>query len=136
MERDAVGFTGKSDAQPKGSLATTGETPPIEMPWGEMRWLFDAERVAGSTLGVVEIASGQANDRHLHDCEEVLFLVSGELEHELDGRWLHLRAGDAIRIPAGTAHQARNVGDTKARMIVAYNAGRRGFQLAPLDARR
>jgi quercetin dioxygenase-like cupin family protein len=102
-----------------------------------MRWLFDAERAAGAnmTLGVVEIEAGRENDRHQHDCEEVLLLLAGELEHELDGRWLKMRAGDAIRIPKGTPHQARNVGSATARMVVAYNAGRRGFQLVPRDAR-
>ncbi len=125
-----------SEAQRKPWIASTAETPPIETAWGEMRWLFDAERVAGTnmTLGVVEIESGQSNDRHSHDCEEVLYLVAGELDHELDGRWLHMGPGDAIRIPRGTPHQARNVGDATARMVVAYNAGRRGFRLEPRDA--
>ncbi len=119
-------------------LARGDELAAIEQPWGRLRWLFDGERCAGSamTLGMVEIERGESNARHLHDCEEVLYLVEGELEHAIGDRSVRLRAGDAIRIPKGTPHQARNVGTGTARMVVAYNAPRRGFTLVEADPPR
>ena len=110
-------------------LAKPEERERIEQPWGSLRWLFDGERTPGTemTLGVVEIAPGETNPRHFHDCEEMLYLVEGELEHAVGAKWVRMRAGDAIRLPKGTPHQARNVGSGTARMIVAYDAPFRGF---------
>ena len=110
-------------------VARGDELEAVEQPWGRLRWLVDGERCpgAGMTLGVVEIAPGESNQRHMHDCEEVLYLIAGELEHAIGDEWVRLRAGDAIRIPKGTPHQARNVGGSTARMVVAYDSPRRGF---------
>ena len=119
-------------------LAKAGEREATLEPWGSLRWLFDGERTPGAemTLGVVEIAPGATNPRHVHDCEEVLYLVEGELEHAIGGEWVRMRAGDAIRLPKGTPHQARNVGNGVARMIVAYDAPFRGFTVVPDDSGR
>jgi quercetin dioxygenase-like cupin family protein len=114
-------------------LVKAGARAPIVERWGNLRWLFDGERTPGAemTLGVVEIAPGETNPRHLHDCEEVLYLVEGELLHAIGSECVPLRAGDAIRLPKGTPHQARNVGAGTARMIVAYDAPFRGFTVVP-----
>jgi quercetin dioxygenase-like cupin family protein len=122
----------------KGRLVRTGERAPIVERWGSLRWLFDGERTPGAemTLGVVEIAAGATNPRHFHDCEEVLYLVEGELLHAIGSEWVRMQAGDAIRLPKGTPHQARNVGGGVARMIVAYDAPFRGFTVVPDDDAR
>jgi quercetin dioxygenase-like cupin family protein len=117
-------------------LAKPEEREKIEQPWGSLRWLFDGERTPGTqmTLGVVEIAPGETNPRHFHDCEEVLYLLEGELLHAVGAEWVRMRAGDAIRLPKGTPHQARNTGAVTARMIVAYDAPFRGFTVVPDEA--
>ena len=116
--------------------ARTAEVVPIEQSWGNLRWLFDGERTPGTgmTLGVVEIAVGESNPCHLHpDCEEVLYLIEGELEHAIGDAWVKMVAGDAIRVGPGTPHQARNTGAVPARMIVAYDAPERGFTRVERD---
>ena len=84
------------------------------------------------TFGYVEIKAGQKNARHLHpNCDEVLYLIEGDLEHRLGDESVPLRPGMAIHIPTGVAHDAVNRGATTARMVVAYSTGDR--QTVTLD---
>jgi mannose-6-phosphate isomerase-like protein (cupin superfamily) len=96
--------------------------------WGIIQWLVSARRLADSqmTFGYVEIKPGMKNIRHYHpNCDEVLFLLEGELDHSLGEARFPLRAGMAIHIPMGTHHDAVNRGDVAARMVVAYSSGDR-----------
>ena len=62
------------------------------------------------------------NFKHQHpNCDEVLYLLEGELEHSLGGETYHLVAGTAIHIPEGVSHDAMNRGNVIARMLVAYS---------------
>jgi len=77
---------------------------------------------AEQTLGYVVIEPGQKNPLHAHpNCEELLYLIAGELDHSLDGASYRLRPGDAIRVPAGAKHDARCVSHEAARMVVCYS---------------
>ncbi len=101
-------------------------------PWGSLTWL--ASRAIGNThdltIGRVTITRGQSNPRHAHPgSEEVLYLLAGRLEHTLGDQTLTLEPGDTLAIPPGVFHNARNVGDVDADMIVAYSTGVRDFVL-------
>jgi quercetin dioxygenase-like cupin family protein len=92
--------------------------------WGSITWLFSGQSAqdAEQTLGYVVIEAGQKNPLHAHpNCEEVLYLISGELEHSLDGALYRLKPGDAIRVPAGAKHDARSLGGQPATMVVCYS---------------
>jgi quercetin dioxygenase-like cupin family protein len=96
--------------------------------WGRIEWLCNARLVPGSalTVGLVEIAPGAKNARHLHpNCEEVLVVVEGELDHSVGDAVHHLRPGESIHIPAGVPHDARTTSATPARVLVAYSTGER-----------
>src|SRR4051812_4390715 len=87
-------------------------------------WLFSGQTAPGAeqTLGYVVIEPGQKNPLHAHpNCEELLYLIAGELDHSLDGASYRLRPGDAIRVPAGAKHDARCVSHEAARMVVCYS---------------
>ncbi len=117
--------------QPGGlrrNLVRRGETPTEEFAWGRITWLDNAAITGSQTLtvGHVEIEPGQANPTHAHpNCEEVLYLLEGELDHLLGDEVLPMRAGDLIHVPVGVPHQGRNTGTVTARMVVSYNTGRR-----------
>ena len=100
--------------------------------WGSLNWLAN-EELTGSqklTVGHVVIRKGMNNPRHSHpNCEEILYLLSGKLEHEVAGQWVTLQPGDTLVILPGAPHHARSVGDVDAQMIVAYDTGKRAFQL-------
>lgn len=102
------------------------------MPWGNIQWLITGQSVPGSnmTFGYVEIAAGAKNPLMLHpNCDEVLYLLDGELDHSLDGFDYHLTPGDAIHIPRGSKHDAINRGAVAARMVVAYDTGDRQIRI-------
>jgi quercetin dioxygenase-like cupin family protein len=53
--------------------------------------------------------------------EEIAYVLQGTLEYRLDDRPpVTLKAGDALFIPAGTVHSARNVGDGNASELATY----------------
>ena len=105
--------------------------PDIAAAGYRIKWLFSGKTAPGAeqTLGYVVIEPGQKNPLHAHpNCEELLYLLSGELDHSLEERVFRLKPGDAIRVPAGVKHDARCVGDEPAAMIVCYSAGTREMQ--------
>jgi len=100
--------------------------------WGNLRWLANQEigNADRLTLGRVLVRKGKSNPRHCHpNCEEVLYLLSGRLEHTVGSKTVILDPGDTLSIPAGVYHNALNIGDEDADMIVAYSCGTRDFQL-------
>jgi|SRR5579862_603954 len=102
--------------------------------WGQIVWLSGAHVFADSdqTLGYVVIDPGQTNYRHRHpNCEEILVLVEGRLEHLVGDEIILMEPGQALRIPPGTVHRALNPGMSAARMIVAYPVGSREIELVP-----
>ena len=69
----------------------------------------------------VELAPGVAFGRHRHPGEEIVYVLSGALEYEVEGRPpATLRAGDVLFIPAGTIHSARNVGTDNGAELATY----------------
>lgn len=102
--------------------------PDVDSPGYRIKWLFSGQTTPGAeqTLGYVVIQPGQKNPLHAHpNCEEVLYLISGQLDHSLEDAVHRLNPGDAIRVPAGVKHDARCVGDEPAAMIVCYSVANR-----------
>ncbi len=100
--------------------------------WGSLNWLASAQigNAEGVTVGRVIIKPGRSNPRHRHStCEEVLYLLSGRLQHWVGDVSVILEAGDTLTVPAYTAHYAVNIGGEDADMIVAYSSGQRDFHL-------
>src|SRR5688500_6346854 len=98
--------------------------PDVDSPHYRIKWLFDGQRSPGAaqTLGHVVIQPGQKNPLHAHpNCEEVLYLISGQLDHSLGDAIYRLDPGVAIRVPAGIKHDARCVSAEPAVMIVCYS---------------
>jgi quercetin dioxygenase-like cupin family protein len=97
----------------------------IRFPWGAIRWLC-SRRIcpeAQQTLGEVYIEPGARNALHSHpNCEELLYVASGECDHSLDGRTVHLTAGSMIRVPAGARHHAENTGWEPVRMLICFSS--------------
>ena len=69
----------------------------------------------------VDFAPGAVAPRHRHPGEEIAYVLSGSLEYRLDGRPpMILHAGEALFIPDGTVHAARNVGREGASELATY----------------
>ena len=69
----------------------------------------------------VDFAPGAAFPPHSHPGEEIAYVVEGELEYRLEGRPpVTLKAGEALFIPAGMVHAAKNVGSLNAAELATY----------------
>ena len=64
---------------------------------------------------------GVAFPKHRHPGEEIIYVLEGSLEYEVEGKPpVTLKAGDVLFIPAGTIHSARNVGSGNAAELATY----------------
>jgi quercetin dioxygenase-like cupin family protein len=69
----------------------------------------------------VAFEPGAAFGRHRHPGEEIIYVLEGALEYEIEGRArVTLEAGDVLFIPTGTIHSARNAGSVKAAELATY----------------
>jgi quercetin dioxygenase-like cupin family protein len=69
----------------------------------------------------VDIDPGAAFGRHTHPGEEIIYVLEGSLEYQIEGKALvTLKAGDVLFIPAGTIHAAKNVGSVTASELATY----------------
>ena len=69
----------------------------------------------------VDFDSGVAFGRHSHPGAEVAYVLEGTLEYQLEGQPpVTLKAGEALFIPAGTIHAAKNVGSGNAAELATY----------------
>jgi len=112
--------------------------------------------LVGAAQGAVhtEVAIGQLIpggfiNRHVHSYEEALYVLSGELTSEIEGRAHRLVAGDFALHPLGAWHGIANTGDEPVRWMsvntpqrVDPESGRKdtyfakkGFELAELKER-
>ena len=69
----------------------------------------------------VDFAPGSAFGKHSHPGEEIVYVIEGVLEYEVEGRNpVTLRAGEVLFIPAGTVHAARNIGSGNGAELATY----------------
>jgi quercetin dioxygenase-like cupin family protein len=69
----------------------------------------------------VDIAPGAAFPRHTHPGEEIIYVLEGSLEYEIEGKpSVTLKAGDVLFIPAETVHAAKNAGRVNAAELATY----------------
>ena len=69
----------------------------------------------------VDFAPGVAFPRHSHPGAEIAYVLEGTLEYQLDGQPpVTLKAGQALFIPAGAIHTAKNVGSSNAAELATY----------------
>ena len=69
----------------------------------------------------VDIAPGVIAPNHSHPGEELVYVIEGVLEYQLEGKApVTLKAGDVLFIPAGAVHAAKNVGSGNAAELTTY----------------
>jgi quercetin dioxygenase-like cupin family protein len=69
----------------------------------------------------VEIDPGMTSPRHRHPGEEIIYVLEGSLEYQLEGKPpVVLKPGNVLFVPAGTIHAARNVGADNGVELATY----------------
>jgi quercetin dioxygenase-like cupin family protein len=69
----------------------------------------------------VEIGPEAPLVRHWHPGEEIIYVLEGKLEYQIDGEEPKTyEAGEALTVPAEKIHAVRNVGDGRAAELATY----------------
>ena len=90
-----------------------------------VRVTFPINRFAGSEDSAVvyfEIAPGDRLPLHTDSAEEILYIVSGELEAQVGDERGRLKAGELAVIPAMVPHGAVNTGDETVKVVGFFSA--------------
>lgn len=69
----------------------------------------------------VDIAPGVISPKHYHHGEEIIYVIEGTFEYQLEGKPpVTVKAGQVLFVPAGTVHTAKNIGTTNAAELATY----------------
>lgn len=83
----------------------------------------------------IDIAPGAVAPWHRHPGEEVIYVLEGTLEYQLEGRKpVTLEAGDVLFVPADVAHTARNRTDSNGAELATYVVEKGKPLLEPVEA--
>ncbi len=77
-------------------------------------------RARGFSCEVWVDPPGQRWEDFTHATDEVVIVLEGAMEFEIEGLAKHPLPGDELLIPAGAVHSARNIGSTTARWLFGY----------------
>jgi len=111
-----------------GKVTDAAQLPVEQNAWGTLQWVCNEKLMPGSaqTVGLATILPGKHNPVHFHpNCEEVLYVLSGQGLHSYDGRTIPLKAGMTLRIPAKVKHNLVNTGTETLRTLVSFSTGDR-----------
>ncbi len=74
----------------------------------------------GFSCGLWTDPPGQVWADYVHDNDELVMVVDGEVEFEYEGRVVRPSPWEEVLIPAGIFHTVRNVGTTTSRWLYGY----------------
>ena len=115
-------------AEWNGKVTDAAQLPVEQSAWGTLQWLCNEKLMPGSqqTVGLATMFPGKHNPVHFHpNCDEVLYVISGQGLQSYDGQTIALKAGMTIRIPAKVKHNMVNTGTETLRTLITYSSGDR-----------
>ena len=63
---------------------------------------------------------GQRWEDFTHETDEIVIVLDGNMEFEIEGEVVHPQPGEELLIPAGSVHSARNIGSTVSHWLFGY----------------
>jgi quercetin dioxygenase-like cupin family protein len=104
-----IAGSGMAQAQQPGSKRTDLQRHDLSVPGREVIQVR------------VDFDPGYVSPRHTHPGEEIIYVLEGTLEYEVEGkRPVTVKPGDALFVPAGTVHAAKNVGSDNGAELATY----------------
>jgi quercetin dioxygenase-like cupin family protein len=98
--------------------------------FGSVHWVVRAADPEGAeqTVGLATFGAGKSNVEHIHpNCEEIVYVLDGEVTHTLGGQANVLRAGDLIVVPRNVPHRLLNNGNEPVRTFIVFSSPSREF---------
>ena len=68
----------------------------------------------------VDFDPGYIAPRHTHPGEEIIYVLEGTLEYQIDGKPVTVKPGDVLFVPAGTVHSVKNIGSGNGAELATY----------------
>ncbi len=90
-------------------------TPAADVTRVESDWLS-----RGFSCEVWTDPPGQVWADFVHDVDELVMTIEGDVEFEFGGKTFRPRPGEELMIPAGASHTVRNVGNSISRWFFGY----------------
>ena len=102
-----------------------------EVPVGKITGRETRDLISGKTVGskgislrIADVLPGAlCTPGHVHtECEEVIFILSGQGEIKIGEETFPMKIGDAIFLPSGVPHLIRNTGKEVMRMACSFSS--------------
>jgi len=113
------------DSPDRVCVTSENVVPAVNYEWGAIKWLCDMKVTPGSlqSIGYAYVMPGKQNPEHRHmTCQEVIYMLSGELKLFSNGQWTRLVPGDTALIPQGVRHIVTNEGWEPAVYVASFSA--------------
>lgn len=75
----------------------------------------------GFSCGLWVDPPGQQWEDYVHTTDELVMVLEGEVEFEINGQILRPALGEELYIPAGAIHSVRNTGNAASQWLYGYN---------------
>jgi len=114
------------DRQVRRNVGAAAETTDF----GSVQWAAREGDPPGAeqTIGLAIFDAGRSNAEHIHpNCEEVVYVLDGEVRHTLGDQETVLRAGDLIVVPRNVPHRLINESDAPVRTYIVFSSPDRRF---------
>lgn len=99
-------------------------------PFGRVEWAVQAGKPDGAEqmVALAVFEPGGSNAEHYHpNCEEIVYVLDGEVEHTLGDESTTLWAGDLIVVPREARHRIINDSSKACRMLIVFSSPDREF---------
>jgi quercetin dioxygenase-like cupin family protein len=101
------------------NLSQLAEQNPIDPKIGYLR--INAAFGENASVNLTQIAPGSHGGAHYHLGEdEIDYVIQGQANMTLDGRYYPIKAGDLIYIPPFTVHDFTAIGNETFRLLVVF----------------
>jgi quercetin dioxygenase-like cupin family protein len=107
------------------AVIETAQLAPVEYEWGAIKWICDQKVTPESlqSFGYAFVLPGKTNPEHSHNsCEEIIYMLGGELSVFARGECTKIRAGQTALIPRGLHHYVTNEGWEPVTYIASFSA--------------
>ena len=104
----------------RGKFIPKADVKQDELDIARLGWLCNPASTGATQITVIEgtFFPGKGHSFHYHaDQEELIYVLSGTLEHWIEQEKRILRAGDSVFMPAGIVHATFNAGPEDARVF-------------------
>ena len=101
------------------TIVKAGERAPLNVLGMPLRMLCEAKETGGAwSLFEEDVPVGMGPPPHRHDWDEAYYILSGEVDFEIDGKPVRSAAGDFNYLPRNTVHAFKGASVSPARVLI------------------